>query len=120
MKRAPLASIALVIFSAHGAGVMAPRFEVDFTWPKPLPNHWILGQAIGVAVDADDHVWIIHRPAWLEANETHAAANPPTVYRADLVPRSGSEQTGRHPVILMSHDGFNQTPGWRSMIVVPS
>ena len=38
------------------------------------------------------------------------------VYWADLVPRSGSEQTGRRPVIL---DGFNQTPGWRSIMVVP-
>ena len=41
------------------------------------------------------------------------------VYWAELVPRSGSEQTGRRPVIVMSHDGFNQTPGWRSIIVVP-
>lgn len=41
------------------------------------------------------------------------------VYWADLVPRSGSEQTGRRLVILLSHDGFNQTPGWRSVIVVP-
>jgi mRNA interferase MazF len=40
-------------------------------------------------------------------------------YWADLVPRSGSEQTGRRPVIVASHDGFNQTPGWRSIIVVP-
>ena len=38
------------------------------------------------------------------------------VYWADLVPRSGS---GRRPVILVSHDAFNQTPAWRSMIVVP-
>jgi mRNA interferase MazF len=41
------------------------------------------------------------------------------VYWADLVPRSGSEQNGRRPVILVSDDGFNQTPGWRSIIVVP-
>jgi len=41
------------------------------------------------------------------------------VYWADLVPRSGSEQTGRRPVIVMSHDAFNKTPGWRSIIVVP-
>jgi mRNA interferase MazF len=41
------------------------------------------------------------------------------VYWANLVPRSGSEQTGRRPVIVVSHDGFNQTPGWRSIIVVP-
>jgi mRNA interferase MazF len=41
------------------------------------------------------------------------------VYWADLVPRSGSEQMGRRPVILLSHDGFNQAPGWKSIIVVP-
>ncbi|MGA2269968.1 MAG: type II toxin-antitoxin system PemK/MazF family toxin [Bryobacteraceae bacterium] len=41
------------------------------------------------------------------------------IYWADLAPRSGSEQTGRRPVILLSHDGFNQTPNWRSVIVVP-
>jgi mRNA-degrading endonuclease toxin of MazEF toxin-antitoxin module len=41
------------------------------------------------------------------------------VYWADLAPRSGSEQTGRRPVIVISHDGFNETPGWRSIIVVP-
>jgi mRNA interferase MazF len=41
------------------------------------------------------------------------------IYWADLVPRSGSEQTGRRPVILVSHDGFNQTPAWKSIIVVP-
>jgi mRNA interferase MazF len=41
------------------------------------------------------------------------------VYWADLVPRSGSEQTGRRPVIVVSHDGFNQTPAWKSIIVVP-
>ena len=48
--------------AAQQAGtVMAPRFEVDPLWPKPLPNHWVLGSAIGVSVDADNHVWIIHR-----------------------------------------------------------
>jgi mRNA interferase MazF len=41
------------------------------------------------------------------------------VYWADLAPRSGSEQQGRRPVIVLSHDGFNQAPGWRSVIVVP-
>ena len=41
------------------------------------------------------------------------------IYWADLVPRSGSEQTGRRPVLLVSDDGFNQTPAWKSIIVVP-
>jgi len=51
-------------------GVMAPRYEVDPLWPKPLPNHWVLGSTIGVWVDTDDHVWIIHRiSATLAPNE---------------------------------------------------
>jgi mRNA interferase MazF len=41
------------------------------------------------------------------------------IYWAELVPRSGSEQKGRRPVIVVAHDAFNQTPGWRSVIVVP-
>jgi mRNA interferase MazF len=41
------------------------------------------------------------------------------VFWAELIPRSGSEQTGRRPVIVVSHDGFNQAPTWRSVIVVP-
>lgn len=41
------------------------------------------------------------------------------IYWANLSPRSGSEQRGRRPVLIVSHDAFNQTPGWRSVIVVP-
>ncbi|HIJ97324.1 MAG TPA: type II toxin-antitoxin system PemK/MazF family toxin [Desulfuromonadales bacterium] len=41
------------------------------------------------------------------------------VYWANLAPRSGSEQTGKRPVIILSHDAFNQTSGWRSIIVIP-
>ncbi|MGH7857849.1 MAG: type II toxin-antitoxin system PemK/MazF family toxin [Candidatus Binatia bacterium] len=41
------------------------------------------------------------------------------VFWANLRPRSGSEQGGRRPVVVISHDAFNQTPGWRSVIVVP-
>jgi DNA-binding beta-propeller fold protein YncE len=55
----------------------APSFEVDPLWPKPMPNGWSLGQTIGVAVDAQDHVWIVHRQDTLEANEVHATTNPP-------------------------------------------
>ena len=48
---------------------MAPRFEVDPTFPKPLPNGWYQGQSIGLWVDAQDHVWIVHRPDVLDAVE---------------------------------------------------
>ena len=28
-----------------------PTFAVDASWPKPLPNNWILGQVGGITVD---------------------------------------------------------------------
>ena len=46
-----------------------PKFAVDPYWPKPLPGTFILGQVAGVAVDAKDHVWIVHRPATLLDDE---------------------------------------------------
>jgi DNA-binding beta-propeller fold protein YncE len=59
--------------------VQAPKFEVDPLWPKPLPNHWILGSVIGVGVDSRDHVIIIHRgdSTLNQRTETGANATPP-------------------------------------------
>jgi DNA-binding beta-propeller fold protein YncE len=62
----------------HAAGASAPRFEVDPLWPKPLPNHWVLGMTIGVSVDAQDHVWIVHRSGSNDPGEQHASATPPS------------------------------------------
>ena len=60
-------------------GVKAPRFQVDPLWPKPLPNHWVLGSVTGVTVDSQDHIWITHRGAdSLGNNEKGAILNPPT------------------------------------------
>jgi hypothetical protein len=39
-----------------------PAFTVDASWPKPLPNNWILGQVGGITVDWQGHIWVIHRP----------------------------------------------------------
>jgi DNA-binding beta-propeller fold protein YncE len=46
---------------AASNGVMAPHFQVDPFWPKPLPNHWVQGRTIGVDVDERDHVFVVHR-----------------------------------------------------------
>ena len=62
--------------NAKSDTVKAPIFEVDPLWPKPLPNHWLLGMAIGIWVDEKDHVWIIHRgAATLNANELALTKN---------------------------------------------
>lgn len=61
-----------------GAAQSAPSYELDVDWPKPLPNDWIIGQVAGIAVDADDNVWIVQRPRSLtdfEAGATDAAVD---------------------------------------------
>ncbi len=63
-------------WTVGAAGVEAPRFEVDPFWPKPLPNDWVIGAVIGVAVDARDHVWVLHRPGSLEEKEKYKTWTP--------------------------------------------
>ena len=64
----------IVLFLDVGVGVaaddrqdtrdvkIAPRFKVDPSWPKPLPDNWVIGQIGGIAVDSRDHVWVLQRP----------------------------------------------------------
>jgi hypothetical protein len=64
---------------AQGAAMVeAPIFEVDPFWPKPLPNEGLLGNYIGVSIDAQDNVWTVHRGAAnLNNNEKGSTLNPP-------------------------------------------
>ncbi len=66
--------------AVEAAGIEAPVFEVDPMWPKPLPDHWILGMTVGVSVDSQDHVWIIHRANTPERKEILATWTPPAGY----------------------------------------
>ncbi len=77
-------ALALACALGGGAGVAAaaddtaaPQFRVDANWPQPLPNNWILGQVSGIATDAEDHVWLLQRPASLSEDERGATLNPP-------------------------------------------
>src|SRR5687767_4595244 len=60
---------------------LAPTYAVDPAWPQPLPNRWILGAVVGVAVYARHHVWITHRQTTLQPNETRSIwkAAPPVL-----------------------------------------
>lgn len=71
--------LVMTLFLAAGGAVAAdvPAFQVDPFWPKALPHNWILGQVAGVAVDAQDHVWIIQRPRTLTDDEKGATLTPP-------------------------------------------
>src|SRR5678810_1100874 len=80
-------ALALLVFALAGgaivaaqngtSGKQAPIFEVDPLWPRPLPNHWVMGSTIGLSVDDQDHVWVIHRPGSVEDNFKAAETNPP-------------------------------------------
>lgn len=72
-----LAALIVGALSAAPAFADSPKFEVDASWPKPLPNNWLMGQAAGVAVDAQDHVWVIQRPRTLTDDEKAASFTPP-------------------------------------------
>lgn len=65
--------------SAFAQRATAPRLEVDPLWPKPMPNRWILGSTVGVAVDAHDHVFVVHlTDSFTPRTEIGLATNPPT------------------------------------------
>jgi DNA-binding beta-propeller fold protein YncE len=64
--------------AAEPSMVEVPIFEVDPLWPKPLPNEGLLGMTIGVSIDAQDNVWVVHRGSQtLNNNEKGAELNPP-------------------------------------------
>ncbi len=79
----PLILVACGSESAQAEGQMTtsdggvPTFEVDPSWPREMPNKWIMGAVTAVFVDASDHVWVTHLPETLTPEETSAVQDPP-------------------------------------------
>src|SRR5450759_5809571 len=67
----------LCLMPLHAQG-KAPRFEVDPSWPKPLPNLWVTGGIGGVCIDSLDHVFILNRRD-LTDNDLDAGHQAPVV-----------------------------------------
>ena len=65
-----LGAIAVIILAAPSsrAQTLAPRFEVDLSYPKPLPNKWVTGGIGGHCIDADDHVLLLNRQDVLDGD----------------------------------------------------
>ena len=104
-----------------GAAGVAPRFEVDPFWPKPLPNHWLLGSTIGVSVDSRDHVWIIHRQQSLNAEtEASAGKNSPTGACCMAAPNVIEFDAAGNVVELVGRPGRRATTGRRRTTASPS
>jgi len=78
LAAAGLGSSALVTVSAQ-AKATAPEMKVEPLWPKPFPQKkaWILAAVTGVTVDAQDHIWVVHRGVdSLQTNEKGPTLEP--------------------------------------------
>src|SRR5256885_16552091 len=77
MKRTPHLIAVLLISAGSALVAQAPKHEVEPLWPKPFPvaKHWILGSVTGVAADAQDPIWVVHRGV----DSLQANAKGPTV-----------------------------------------
>jgi hypothetical protein len=69
--------LSVLCVAVGGQQMTAPKYKVDATWPKPLPNKWKMGGVTGLAVDKDDNVWVLDRPNDLTNIELEAELNPP-------------------------------------------
>ena len=74
-KLLTLVLLALAAVAGVGAQPAAPTFAVDPKWPT-IPNNWVLGEVSSIAVDPNDHVWVLHRPRSIPADRQANAAPP--------------------------------------------
>ena len=86
--------------SAPAAGAAAqegrslPVFEVDPAWPT-VPDGMKLGAASSIAIDADDNVWVLHRPLTLPPEDDAMAAPPGRRLRRGRQLHQGLGRSGR-------------------------
>ena len=45
---------AFAIMGPAAVAQQAPKFEIDTSWPKPLPNNWIFGQIGGIGFNSSE------------------------------------------------------------------
>ena len=68
----------LILLAAFALSVTAQtHFEVDATWPKPLPEGWITGQLGGVCADSHDHIAVVDRRDITEEEKETTKPAPP-------------------------------------------
>jgi DNA-binding beta-propeller fold protein YncE len=76
-KLSSVSVFALAICTYASAQDHLPSYKVDASWPQELPNNWIMGQVSGIAVDRQDHIWVLQRPGSNAKDDLAAAQNPP-------------------------------------------
>ena len=79
LTRAFVTSMAALVVAlgslARSQSAAPPTFRFDPTWPKEMPNNYLVGNVVGVGVDSKNNVWITHRPA----SQAGAEKTPPVL-----------------------------------------
>src|SRR6202171_2815315 len=78
-----------------------PIYEVDPTWPKPLPNKWLMQGVPVMVTEKDDPIWVYNRPRDINPDESGAATTPP---RTDCCKAA--------PAVLEFDTAGNLIKGW--------
>jgi DNA-binding beta-propeller fold protein YncE len=77
----PLGILMAAGFGSFASAAGIPVFEIDPAWPK-VPAQYKLGDASSIAVDAEDHIWVLHRPRTLPADQKSKSAPPIMIFDA--------------------------------------
>jgi DNA-binding beta-propeller fold protein YncE len=105
---------------AHAVSRERPRFAVDPTWPKPLPNNWLVGQVAGIAVDRHDRIWIIQRQSTLTADERGSDPAPGNPRRSDCCNRAPAVLVFNRQGDLLQAWGGDADPGFLTTRCTPA
>ena len=77
-RRSLLAFILAFALLPSGSDAQSPlQYELDASWPKPLPEKWITGQLGGVCTDAHDHIAVVNRRDITEEEQETGLQAPP-------------------------------------------
>ena len=71
------------LFSFTALAQPVPRYEVDAAWPKPLPDQWVVGGLVGLCIDSQDHVLVLHRQEELIEGGRNAGIPAPHMIELD-------------------------------------
>src|SRR5678809_485385 len=67
--------VGAIAFAQGPTVLRSPTFRAEPSWPT-IPNNWIFGEVSSIAVDSQDHVWILQRPLTVPADQRGRAAPP--------------------------------------------
>ena len=94
---AAAAFVAAALVPGTPAAQSAPKFAIDATWPKDLPEGWITGRLGGVCMDAaQDNVYVVNRRD-ITDEEKETSISAPSIIKfnaaGDVVASWGDQTT---------------------------